>query len=97
MTTAIVAVLSCTSTTTLHTQEVHIPVRRPVSAGGEMKAGLGHKWGTHCLQHDINNMFSTSWSTQCLNMHHFIYSHDNHWFLNVSQTGVSEWAWSLIM
>ena len=59
-----------------------------------MKAGLGHKWDT---LHDINNMFTTSWSTQCLNMHRFQLSHDTHWFLNVSQTGVSEWAWSLIM
>ena len=70
MTTAIVIVLSCTSTTTLHTQEVHIPVISPVSTGGEMKAGLGHKWDT---QHDINNMmFTKSWSTQCLNMHRFL-------------------------
>ena len=71
MATAIVVVLNCTSITTLHTQEVHIPVTSPVSSGGEMKVGLGHKWDTHRLQHDINNMFTTSWSTQCLNMHHF--------------------------
>ena len=71
MTTAIVVVLNCTSTTTIHTQEVHIPVTSAVYSGGEMKAGLGHKWDTHCLHHDINNMFSTSWSTQCLNMHCF--------------------------
>ena len=38
-----------------------------------MKAGLGHKWDTHCLQHDISNMmFTTSWSTQCLNVCHFL-------------------------
>ena len=73
MTTAIVVALSCTSTTTLHTQEVHIPVSSAVSPGGEMKAGLGHKWDTHCLHHDINNMmFTTSWSTQCLNMYSFL-------------------------
>ena len=71
MTTAIVPQLHKYHTT-LHTQEVHIPVSRSVSTGGEMKAGLGHKWDTHCLQHDINNMmFTTSWSTQCLNMHCF--------------------------
>ena len=73
MTTAIVVVLSYTSTTTLHTQEVHIHVSLGVSSGGEMKVGLGHKWDIHCLQHDINNMmFTTSWSTQCMNMHHFL-------------------------
>ena len=52
MATAIVVALSCTSTTTLHTQEVHIPVTSAVSSGGEMKAGLGHQWDTHCLHHD---------------------------------------------
>ena len=25
-----------------------------------MKAGLGHKWDTHCLHHDINNMMFMS-------------------------------------